>query len=130
MDMEISFPGGKKVSANYCGHTIATDQPEGSGGQDSAPTPFQLFLASIGTCAAYYVLAFCQSRDLPTENIRLSQSISRDEEKKMVTQVAIDIHLPPDFPEKYQQAVISAAAKCAVKKHLQDPPEIAIHVKQ
>ena len=67
MDMEIFFPGNKKVSANYRGFRIDTDQPVGAGGDGSAPAPFDLFLASIGTCAGIYVLQFLQQRGLPTE---------------------------------------------------------------
>ncbi|MCK5331318.1 MAG: osmotically inducible protein OsmC, partial [Candidatus Marinimicrobia bacterium] len=62
MDMKITFPGGKKINAEYNGQIIKTDQAVASGGNGSAPEPFDLFLASIGTCAGIYVLGFCQQR--------------------------------------------------------------------
>ena len=62
MQMDIRFPGGKKVDAVYKGFTVKTDQPRGEGGDGSAPEPFDLFLASIGTCAGIYALSFCQAR--------------------------------------------------------------------
>ena len=67
MEMEITFPGGARVDANFGGMTVKTDQPVQGGGQGSAPTPFATFLASIGTCAGIYVLGFCQQRGIPTE---------------------------------------------------------------
>ena len=67
MNMEIVFPAGKKVNALYRGFTIETDQPENGGGDGSAPSPFDLFLASIGTCVGFYVLSFCHERSIPTD---------------------------------------------------------------
>ncbi|MDP2898150.1 MAG: OsmC family protein [bacterium] len=126
MDMEIVFPGGKRVDAVYRGLTIKTDQSKFGGGEGSAPAPFDLFLASIGTCAGIYVLSFCQERAIPTENMKLVQRMERDAEKKMIRKIEIEIQLPPSFPEKYKQAVVKAAHLCAVEKHLEDPPHIEI----
>lgn len=124
MDMDVYFAGGKKVNASYLGFTVPTDQSRKEGGDDSAPTPFSLLFASIATCAGYYVLKFCQERKIPTENIRLSLRTETDEKKKMIRKVEIHIIVPPDFPDKYRQAVIRAADLCTVKKHLLDPPVI------
>ena len=126
MDMEIVFPGGKRVDALYKGLTIKTDQSKFGGGEGSAPAPFDLFLASIGTCAGIYVLSFCQERAIPTEGMKLAQTIERDSETGMVRKIEIEIQLPPSFPEKYKQAVVKAAQLCSVEKHLEDPPHIEI----
>lgn len=127
MDMKISFPGGKKVSADYKGFTIMTDQPVQAGGDDSAPAPFDLFLASLGTCAGIYVLGFCQQRGLPTEGIELVQKLTYDPAKRMIGAIDIEIRVPADFPEKYHDALVSTASLCAVKKHIQDPPAFNIN---
>jgi ribosomal protein S12 methylthiotransferase accessory factor len=124
--MTITFGGGLKVDAEYKGFTIRTDQPTSAGGEGSAPEPFSLLLASIGTCAGIYVLSFCQSRDIPTAGIRLTQRFERDEKTKRITTASIDIHLPADFPEKYRGAVVRAADQCAVKKLIIDPPTFVI----
>lgn len=124
--MEISFPGGMRVDARSNGHTVKTDQPLMGGGDGSAPTPFALFLASIGTCAGIYVLGFCQQRNIPTDEIRLTQNIQVDPLTRMVTQVTLDIDLPADFPERYRTALIKSAELCAVKKHLERPPSFSI----
>jgi putative redox protein len=120
--MEISFDGGKVVTAHSHGHLIKTDQPVNSGGQGSAPSPFELFLASIGTCAGIYVKSFCDNRKIPTDNIRIIQSAQFDEESGLPVNITLDIKLPPDFPDKYKEAVISVAELCKVKKSIAFPP--------
>jgi len=126
--MEIRFPGGKKVEALFNGFTVTTDQPVADGGSGSAPSPFDLFLASIGTCTGYYVLSFCQKNNIPMENIRLAAHFQRNPGTHLVENVRIDIHVPKDFPEKYKNAVIKAADVCTVKRHLKNPPQIDIAV--
>jgi ribosomal protein S12 methylthiotransferase accessory factor len=122
MEMEITFPGGARVEANFDGFTLKPDQPVQGGGQGSAPTPFATFLASIGTCAGIYVLGFCQQRGIPTNGIKIVQCMHSDRATGLVGQIDLDIQLPPDFPEKYKAAVIRSAEQCAVKKHLEHPP--------
>jgi putative redox protein len=122
MQMNITFPGNKKVDAEYNGFRISTDQPLQGGGDGSAPAPFDLFLASLGTCAGIYVLGFCQQRGLPTEGIELTQRMEFDPARRMIGKIQLDIHVPPDFPEKYHDALIKSASLCAVKKHIEEPP--------
>lgn len=124
--MKISFPGGKRVRADYLGFSILTDQSVEHGGEGSAPSPFSLFLASLGTCTGFYVLAFCQKRGIDTDGIEVALVPRRDEETKKLDRVKIDIVFPRDFPERYTQACANAASLCAVKRALQDPPEIVI----
>jgi putative redox protein len=126
MDMLVTFPGGLRVDASYGSHVIRTDQPVAGGGDDTAPAPFSLFLASIGTCAGIYVLGFCKARGIPTEGIRLVQRAARDPSTGMIVKIVIDVELPATFPERYRDAVLKAANTCAVKKHLLDPPEIEV----
>ncbi len=116
--------GNAKVNAEFKGNIIRTDQPVRSGGDGSAPSPFDLFLASLGTCAGIYVKSFCDQRGISTEEIRIVQSMEYDAAKGMIGKVNIEIHLPSDFPEKYKDAVVSAADLCAVKRHLKDPPQV------
>ncbi len=118
MEMEITFPGGARVDANFGGFSVKTDQPPMS----SAPTPFATFLASIGTCAGIYVLGFCQQRGIPTKGIKIVQRMHSDRMTGLVGQIDLEIQLPPDFPAKYKDAVIRSAEQCAVKKHLEHPP--------
>jgi len=126
MEMKVRFPGNRRVDAEFGGFTVQTDQLVAAGGDGTAPSPFDLFLASLATCSGYYVLAFCSKRDIPTDEITLDLSVVRDPERRMLSQVTIDIRLPASFPEQYVGACIKAASQCAVKKHLVDAPEIVL----
>jgi len=121
MEMDIVFPGGARVDAISNGMVITTNQ------DGSAPAPFGLFLASIGTCAGIYVASFCQQRGIPTDNIRIKQRMQVNPLTRMVDHIELDIQLPPDFPEQYKAAVIRSAELCAVKKHLEQPPTFDVH---
>ena len=123
MDMKITFPGGKKVNAEYNGFTHLTDQPVDAGGANSAPSPFELFLASLGTCAGFYVLSFCQQRGIDLAGIELHQNMEWDPQRHLIGRINIEIILPAAFPEKYRAAVVQAAQLCTVKKHLEKPPK-------
>jgi ribosomal protein S12 methylthiotransferase accessory factor len=126
MEMTISFPGGARVDAQFGPYTVRTDQPPQGGGEGSAPTPFATFLASLGTCAGIYVLGFCRQRGLPTEGIRLTQRLDVDPATGRVARVGLDIHVPPEFPEKYHSALVRSAEQCAVKQLIESPPQFAI----
>ena len=126
MEMSIDFPGGSRVDAHFGPYTVMTDQAPAGGGKGEAPTPFALFLASIGTCAGIYVLGFCQQRGLSSEGIRIHQMVHRDFESGMVGKIDLEIQVPPEFPEKYHDSLIRSAQLCAVKKHLEHPPEFEV----
>lgn len=128
-DMEITFPGGLAVDARYRGHTVHTDQPERAGGGDSGPAPFDLFLASIGTCAGLYALRFCQQRDLPTDGLRLTLETERHPERPAIGTVRLLLDVPEGFPEKYHDAILRAMDQCAVKRHMVEPPEFEMKVR-
>ena len=128
MDLIITFPGGRKVDAEYKGHTIHTDQPAHAGGDGSAPSPFDYFLASIGACSGIYVVDFCQNRGIPLDGVRIVQRMEHDPEKKMIGRITLDIEVPPGFPEKYKKSLIRVVDLCTVKKHMIDPPEFLIQV--
>jgi ribosomal protein S12 methylthiotransferase accessory factor len=122
MEMIIDFPGGSRVDANFGKFTVATDQPPVA----SAPTPFAVFLASIGTCAGIYVLGFCQQRAIPTDGVRIVQRVYSNPLSHMVDKIDLEIQVPNDFPDKYRDSLIRSAELCAVKKHLENPPSFEI----
>ncbi|MBN2666936.1 MAG: OsmC family protein [Bacteroidales bacterium] len=124
--MEITFNGGKVVMAHSEGHIIVTDQPVDNGGGNTAPAPFDLYLASIGTCAGIYVKSFCDRRMISAENIRIMQTTVWNEETHLPASIKLDIKLPPDFPEKYKDSLISVANLCLVKKSIANPPEFIV----
>jgi putative redox protein len=125
MNMEISFPGGLRVDAQLGDITIPTDQPAAAGGGGSAPSPFLLFLGSIGTCAGIYVLQFCRQRGIPTDDVKIIQHHEARPFSNMIGKVTLEIVVPDSFPKRYLKTLEKVAAQCAVKKHLENPPEFA-----
>lgn len=129
MEMIIDFPGGARVDAHFGQYTVATDQPPAGGGQGLAPTPFAVFLSSLGTCAGIYVLGFCRQRNLPTEGIRILQRVYANRSTGLVDTVDLEIQVPTDFPEKYHKALILSAEQCKVKQQMAAPPTFNITTK-
>jgi putative redox protein len=125
MEMIIDFPGGSRVDAHFGPHTVKTDQPP----ESSAPSPFEVFLSSIGTCAGIYVLGFCMQRNLPTEGIRIIERINHNPMTGMVETIGLEIQVPSEFPEKYHASLIHSAELCAVKKTIENPPHFDITTK-
>ncbi len=126
MEIDVRCPGGLVVEARFGAFQVATDQPLEDGGTNTAPSPFDLFLASLATCAGYYVTAFCQVRELSTDGIALKMTSDWNDKTHLVENVHLDIALPEDFPAKYRRAVIRVAGMCTVKRHLDNPP--AFHI--
>ena len=123
MEMVIDFPGGSRVDAHFGPYTVNTDQPPMGGGEGSAPTPFAVFLSSIGTCAGIYALNFCDKRKIDTQDLRLVLDFKSNKKTHMVEKIRMTLTLPQDFPEKYIPAIVKAMDLCYVKKHLHEPPE-------
>lgn len=128
LDVTLSFPGGKRVDARIGQWDIPTDQAQDSGGQGTAPEPFQYFISSIATCAGIYLLGFCQSRKIPIENIAMRMRSEWSETAKRVERIVFEVDLPPDFPEKYKESVIRVINMCTVKKHILNPPEFEVEL--
>ena len=126
-EMEVFFPGGKKVNSTYKGFTVETDQPRNEGGDGAAPEPYDLFLSSIGTCAGVYVLYFCHERKIDTSELKITLQFEKNEKTHMIEEIRIHIHLPPGFPEKYKSAVVRVAKLCTVKRSLEDPPGFSVY---
>ncbi len=124
--VEVSFPGGVQVAARIGGHEILTDQPEEDGGGGGAPSPYDLFLSSVATCAGYYALRFCQQRQLNSAGLSIALDIERHPDTRRLETISMILTLPKDFPEKYQQAILRSVSQCSVKKALSDPPEIEL----
>lgn len=128
MKMDITFPGGARVDASFRGFTVETDQSERGGGEGSAPQPFDLFLASLGTCAGYYALRFLESRDLDSRGLHVTLEPVRDPDTKRLATLRMDVEVPESFPKKYERALVRSMGQCAVKKVMEDPPAFEVRV--
>jgi len=127
-EMVVTFPGGRRVNASYDDFEVGTDQSEKNGGDGSAPEPYDLFLASLATCAGAYVIGFCRNRDISTDGVRIVQTWDRDKDGKVIT-ISIRIEVTEDFPAKYHDALIRVANKCSVKKTIENPPEFRVETR-
>jgi ribosomal protein S12 methylthiotransferase accessory factor len=125
-DIAVSFPGGRRVDARIGPFVVHTDQPVDQGGEGSAVAPFDLFLASLATCAGLYVLGFCQVRGLSTEGLALYQRVEVDPATKLPSRIRLEVALPPSFPERYRIAILRAAEGCKVKKTIAASPAIEV----
>jgi len=126
MEIQVSFPGNLKVEASVGEFVIPTDQPEKSGGDNSAPSPFVLFASSIATCAGFFAMKFCRTRDIDTTDMKLSMKYEWDKEQKRYPKMEMELTLPEGFPEKYRGAILKAMDQCVVKQHILNPPEFEI----
>jgi len=124
--IEVVFPGGKKVDAVIAEHAIPTDQSVRHGGENGAPEPFQLFLASVATCAGIYAKTFCDQRDLPAP-LGLDMDFQRGADG-LLSRLELVLHVDADFPAKYESAIIRSMELCAVKKQLRPEIEVPIRI--
>ena len=122
--MEITYTGGLKVRAEFDGFAVETDQPIASGGDGTAAGPFDLFVASLGTCAGFYALRFMQQRGIDPTGARLTLSTRSDPQSGLLEAVDVHLELPSGFPDKYRDAVVRAMDQCKVKRQLDQPPSI------
>jgi len=120
----VEFPGGRRVDASLRGHLVATDQPVEAGGEDVAPSPFELFFVSLATCAGYYAMRFCESRQIERDGLDVELHVDRAPNHGPITAVRIEVKLPHDFPERYREALLRAVDQCAVKKFVAAPAPI------
>jgi uncharacterized OsmC-like protein len=127
-EITVDFPKNLQVRAKLGTFELLTDQPSKSGGDGEAPSPFDLFTASMATCMGYFALKFCQSRSIDTAEMRLTMQYEWNSEAKRYPKMSITLHPPPHFPEKYHGAIIKAMDQCAVKKHILQPPEFELSV--
>jgi putative redox protein len=130
MELLIDFPGGATVEAHFENFSVLTDRPLTGGGKGAAPTSFSIFLASIGTCAGAYVLAFCRERGLITEGIRIIERVKRSPVSGLAEEVELEIQVPPGFPLKYYDALVRSVDQCTIKKQFEFPPVFKVHTSQ
>jgi ribosomal protein S12 methylthiotransferase accessory factor len=123
----VTLPSGRRVDAQVGRHVVHTDQPRSNGGEDSAPSPFQLFLAAIGACAGIFVQGFCATRGLSTAGVRVVERPSYADDGTLIG-VDLTLELPADFPEKYRDAVVKVVEQCSVKRAIAAQPKFTVQV--
>ncbi|MFY8179997.1 MAG: OsmC family protein, partial [Limnohabitans sp.] len=126
MEIKVNFLDKLRLEAKFDDFTVVADQPIRYKGDGSAPGPFDYFLASSALCAAYFVKLYCLTRNIPTENIRLSQNNIVDPENRYKHIFKIQVELPADIPEVDRRGILNSIDRCTVKKAVQAGPEFVI----
>lgn len=126
MEIKVNFLDNLRLEAKFDDFTVIADQPIRYKGDGSAPGPFDYFLASSALCAAYFVKLYCQTRNIPTENIRLSQNNIVDPDNRYNQIFKIQVELPADISERDRQGILRSIDRCTVKKVVQTGPEFVI----
>eukprot|EP01155_Anaeramoeba_flamelloides_P031086 Anaeramoba_flamelloidesa88239_11.p1 GENE.a88239_11~~a88239_11.p1 ORF type:complete len:189 (-),score=24.19 a88239_11:22-588(-) len=126
MEIKVNFLDNLRLEAKFDDFTVTADQPIRYKGDGSAPSPFDYFLASSALCAAYFVKVYCKARDIPTEDIRLSQNNIVDPENRYNQIFQIQVELPETISEKDRQGILRSIDRCTVKKVVQEGPEFRI----
>lgn len=126
MEIKVNFLDKLRLEAKFDDFTVIADQPIRYKGDGSAPGPFDYFLASSALCAAYFVKLYCETRNLSTENIRLSQNNIVDPENRYQQIFKIQVELPPEIPEVDRRGILRSIERCSVKKVVQAGPEFVI----
>lgn len=126
MELKVTLEGGKRVATQVGNHLIITDQPTRYGGDDSAPAPYDLFMASIGTCAGFYIQSYCETKGIDSSGIDITLTARRDPETKQISGFVTTIHVPPELPEKLHAALKKVAEQCSVKKTIMSNPEFVV----
>jgi len=128
MEIKVNFLENLRLEAKFDDFTVTTDQPIRYKGDGSAPNPFDYFLASSALCAAYFVRVYCLARDIPTDDIRISQNNIIDPENRYQQTFHIQVELPEELPEKHREGILRSIDRCAVKKVIQQTPEFKVEV--
>jgi ribosomal protein S12 methylthiotransferase accessory factor len=128
MEIKVNYLDNLRLEAKFDDFTVISDQPVRYKGDGSAPGPFDYFLASSAMCAAYFVKVYCNARDIPTDNIRLSQNNIVDPENRYKQIFKIQVELPEDISDKDRQGIIRSIDRCTVKKVVQTGPDFQIEV--
>jgi len=126
MEIKVNFLDKLRLEAKFDDFTVVADQPIRYKGDGSAPGPFDYFLASSALCAAYFVKLYCETRNIPTDNIRLSQNNIVDPENRYQQIFKIQVELPADISDKDRQGILRSIERCTVKKVVQTGPEFVI----
>ena len=126
-DLIITLDGKRRVTAHVGGHQIHTDQPVSNGGENSAPSPFDLVLASLGACAGIFVQGFCATRGIDTSGIRIYEW-PRYDARGILKSVEMAIDLPTGFPVRCHEPLLRVVEQCSVKRAIAAKPEFLVRI--
>jgi uncharacterized OsmC-like protein len=126
--VSVTHDGGDRFSIGIRGHVVRVDQPESDGGTDSAPTPTDLFVASLASCVAFYARRYLLRHDLPQEGLRVSAEAEFGAKPSRVAAITVALTLPDGVPEDKRAALLAVASHCTVHNTLEHPPQVLVHL--
>lgn len=124
----IGHTGGDRFAIEVRGHRLRVDQPVADGGDDTAPTPTELFVASLAACIAHYARRFLARHGLPTAGLAVEANFSLAQRPTRVGRIAVRLHLPEEVPAERRAALLAVASHCTVHNTLRDDPEVVIEL--
>jgi putative redox protein len=126
--IEVGHKGGDVFEINIRGHLLYVDQPVEDGGGDAGPTPTELFVASVGSCVAFYVRRFLARHDLPTDDLEVSASYTMADRPARVGAIRVTVSVPRGVPRERHAALLAVARRCTVHNSLEQPPSVSIEL--
>lgn len=130
MEVKVTLKENQKLEAHFSGFTIFSDQPLENKGENTAPSPFDYFIASTAMCAGYFIKAYCQPRGISTEDIEITQTNLKYLENKYKQQITITVKVPESLSEKDRVGILRSIEGCSVKKAIQQMPEFKVELLQ
>ncbi len=128
MEIKVLLKENQKLEAHFEGFKVFSDQPTSNKGDNTAPSPFDYFLASTAMCAGFFIKAYCQPRGIPTDDILITQISTKDPEIKYKQHINIIVKVPESISEKDRLGIMRSIEGCSVKKAIQQVPEIKVEV--
>lgn len=126
--VSVTHRGGDRFEISVRDHLVTVDQPEAMGGEDSAPTPTELFVASLASCVAFYARRYLARHDLPVEGLRVETSYEMGTRPSRVSSFDVKVHLPEGVPEDRHKALMAMVSHCTVHSTLQHEPDVSIEL--
>ena len=126
--MTVTHQGGDRFEITVRGHTVTVDQPDAMGGEDTAPTPTELFVASLASCVAFYARRYLSRHDLPVEGLRVEASYEMGTKPSRVSSFDVKVHLPEGVPEDRHKPLFAMVNACTVHSTLHHEPDVNIEL--
>lgn len=124
----VGYQGGDRFAVDVRGHRVLVDQPVDAGGEDTAPTPTELFVASLVSCVAFYARRYLARHDLPTAGLAVAATYEMADRPARVGRIGIRLHLPEGVPAERRAPLLAVASHCTVHNTLEDPPAVDIDI--
>jgi uncharacterized OsmC-like protein len=126
--VRVDHKEGDRFEIDIRQHVLSVDQPAADGGEDTAPTPIELFVGSLASCIGFYARRFLARHDLPTEGLSVTADFAVDARPARVSDVSLHIRVPDGVPEERRAGLLAVARHCTIHNSLQQPPQVSIEL--